>query len=236
VPPFVVGHQGSSEGVSPGSLEAYEAALAAGVEMVEVDVRRSRDGVLLALHDPDVGGVPVAALPAAEVRAALGRAVAGVPEIAALAARAGRLLMVDLKDVGGEVEAVDAVLARIDVERVVVSTLEDVSVARLRRERPVLEAGLSLGREWRRPYLRTRLSEAFPAARARAVGARFLSVNRRLVPYGVLRRAERLGLPVYLWTVDDDAGLRRHLGDEGLRGVITNRPARALELRAGLSR
>lgn len=223
--PLVVGHRGSSEGVAPGSLEAYAAALAAGVEMVEVDVRRTGDGELLALHDP------VDALTDAEVGAA-----ATLAEVAALVAQAERMLMVDLKDVGGEAEAVDTVLALLPAERVVVSTLEDVSVATLRRERPQLEVGLSIGREWRRPYVRARLSEIFPRARVRACGATFLSVNRRLAPTGVVGRAAGSGLPVFLWTVDDDRDLERRLADPKLRAVITNRPRRALELRERVSR
>ncbi len=76
------------------------------------------------------------------------------------------------------------------------------------------------------------MSEVFPLARARACGARFLCVNRRLVPLGVVSRAARAGLPAFVWTVDGDAELRRLLRDERLRGVITNRPGRARELRA----
>ena len=193
--PLVVGHQGSSEDVAPGSLEAYAAALAAGVDMVEVDVRRTADGRLLALHDP-VGATSEDHQPSAQA--------------------------------GDEAAAVDAVAEALPVDRFVVSTMEDVSVAALRRVRPDLEVGLSIGREWRRPYLRTRLSEVFPGARARACGASFLSVNRRLAASGLLARAP---LPVYLWTVDDDDELARRLADPRLHGVITNRPRRALELR-----
>lgn len=207
---LVVGHQGTSEGVAPGTLAAYEQALADGVEMVEVDVRRTGDGELRALHDPVDD-----------------RSAARLAEVAALVAAAGRRLMVDLKEIGGEVDALAAVLAELPPERVVVSTMEDESIAALRAALPELEVGLSIGREWRRPYVRTRLSEVFPAARARACGATFLSVNRRLVPTGVLHRAP---LPVYLWTIDDDSELRRRLRHPRLRGVITNRPRRALEL------
>lgn len=135
--------------------------------------------------------------------------------------------MVDLKEIGGEEDALSGVLERLPPERVVVTTLEDESVAAVRRAFPELEAGLSLGRERPRPHLRTRLSELFPAGRARACGATFLSVNRRFVPFGVVRRSP---LPVYLWTVDDERELRRCLHDRRLRGVVTNRPIRALEL------
>lgn len=135
--------------------------------------------------------------------------------------------MLDLKEIGGEEDAVGLVLERLPAERVLVSTLEDESVAAVRRSFPELEVGLSLGRRRPRPYTRTRLSELFPGARARACGATFLSVNRGFVRYGLLRRAP---LPVYLWTVDDDRELSRCLRDARLRGVVTNRPIRALEL------
>ena len=68
---------------------------------------------------------------------------------------------------------------------------------------------------------------ALPGRRARACGATFLSVNLGFVRYGVVRRA---ALPVYLWTVDEERDLRRHLRDGRLRGLVTNRPIRALEL------
>jgi glycerophosphoryl diester phosphodiesterase len=179
-----------------------------GVGTVEVDVRRGPEG-WVAQHDPEPpSGVTLAS-------------------VAELVATAGARLMVDLKEVGDEADALAVVLERVPPERVIVSTLEDESVAAVRRSLPELSVGLSVGREWRRPYLRTRFSELFPAQRARVCGATFLSVNRRLVPLGVLRRAP---LPVYLWTVDGERELRRWLRDARLRGVVTNRPIRALQI------
>jgi glycerophosphoryl diester phosphodiesterase len=189
-------------------VAAFERALAAGVGTVEVDVRRGPEG-WVAQHDP---GPPW-----------LGPLTAVVDVVA----EAGGRLMVDLKEIGGEEEALAVVLGRLPPERVIVSTLEDESVAAVRAAFPELEVGLSLGRQRPRPYARTRLSETFPGRRARACGATFLSVNRGFVRLGLLRRA---ALPVYLWTVDEEAELRRYLRDPRLRGVVTNRPIRALEL------
>lgn len=192
----------------PGTVEAYERALSAGVGTVEVDVRSGPDG-WAAQHDP---GPPWGASLAA---------------VADLVAAAGARLMVDLKEIGGEEDALGVVLERVPAARVIVSTLEDESVAAVRRAFPDLPVGLSLGRAQPERRVRTRLSEAFPARRARACGATFLSVNRGFVRFGILRRAP---LPVYLWTVDDEAELRRYLRDRRLRGLVTNRPIRALEL------
>lgn len=147
--------------------------------------------------------------------------------VADVVAAAGARLMADLKEIGGEEDALAVVLERLPPERVIVSTLEDESVATVRRAFPELEVGLSLGRADPKRRVRTRLSEAFPGRRAAACGATFLSVNRGFVRYGVLRR---VSLPVYLWTVDDERELSRCLRDPRLRGVVTNRPIRAIEL------
>jgi glycerophosphoryl diester phosphodiesterase len=70
-PPELCGHRGSGRGVVDGhaenTLESHLAAVAAGLRWVEVDARLTRDGVLIANHDPVVdGGRPVAGLSAAE--------------------------------------------------------------------------------------------------------------------------------------------------------------------------
>src|SRR5690349_20560695 len=49
--PWVVAHRGASHVAPENTLSALRSALAAGAEMVEVDVRRTADGALVLLHD-----------------------------------------------------------------------------------------------------------------------------------------------------------------------------------------
>ena len=51
---LVVAHRGASVSHPENTLEAFEAAVAAGAEVLELDVRLSADGVPVVLHDPDV--------------------------------------------------------------------------------------------------------------------------------------------------------------------------------------
>ena len=53
-----VGHKGADH-VAPGNtLESFEAALECGVDMIEFDVLRLKDGRLVLAHDYEDGGTP----------------------------------------------------------------------------------------------------------------------------------------------------------------------------------
>ncbi|XP_077224680.1 PLC-like phosphodiesterases superfamily protein isoform X3 [Tasmannia lanceolata] len=53
-PPLVCAHGGDSSKALPNTMNAYRAALSSQVDCIEIDVTRSLDGVLIALHDRDL--------------------------------------------------------------------------------------------------------------------------------------------------------------------------------------
>ncbi len=54
MPALVIAHRGFSTRHPENSLKAFEAAIAAGADAIETDVRLSRDGVPMCSHDPDL--------------------------------------------------------------------------------------------------------------------------------------------------------------------------------------
>jgi glycerophosphoryl diester phosphodiesterase len=117
VPPvFAVGaHRGASAVAVENSRAAFEAAIAAGADFIETDLRLSRDGVAVALHDPTLerlAGVPhaVADIDFAELRAMVPSLVRIEEAIDIVAERAS--LLIDTKIVDeGEVHRLAAELA-----------------------------------------------------------------------------------------------------------------------------
>ena len=110
--PLVVAHRGASSVEAENTLAAFEAAIGAGADAVEFDVRLTADGVPVVIHDADLsrttdrGGV-VAASTLDEVRAAriLTRdGTTAVPTFReVLDALSGRIAIdVELKNVPGE--------------------------------------------------------------------------------------------------------------------------------------
>ncbi|XP_031121709.1 glycerophosphodiester phosphodiesterase GDPD4 [Ipomoea triloba] len=53
-PPLICAHGGDSSKAFPNTITAYQIALSSQVDCIEVDVSRSSDGVLFALHDRDL--------------------------------------------------------------------------------------------------------------------------------------------------------------------------------------
>ena len=145
---LISAHMGGGEAARPGSYEAYQHALSSGAEYAELDIRKTRDNVLVCYHDEHAGrgGPPVAALSWAELCERAGYQVPRVAEVMRLLG--GKLLgHLDLKETGYEKEVIELALASFGPGQFVATTLEDVSVAAIKQAYPDVPAALSLGRE-----------------------------------------------------------------------------------------
>lgn len=213
-------------------------ALRTGAEYIEFDIRRTADGELTAFHDACTRqGDALSAISYARLCDAAGYEVPRVADVMALIA--GKAIgHLDLKDTGGEERVVDLALDLLGAGRFVVTTLEDESVAAVKARFPEVPAALSLGRDLaevpRARWAATRFGELRPLRRLRACRADWVAVHRRLAAAGVLAQCHRAGFTTMVWTVDEDAEMRRWLTDRRVTVLITNRPADAVELRASL--
>jgi glycerophosphoryl diester phosphodiesterase len=222
-----------------GTIEAFAKATQSGAEYVEFDIRRTADGELAAYHDAHTRqGDPLAAISYSRLCEVAGYPVPRVADVmATIAGKATGHL--DLKDTGGEEKVVEMALDILGPGNFVVTTLEDRSVAAVKERFPAVPAALSLGRDLdevpRARRAATRLSELFPLRRLRACRADWVAVHRRLAAAGVLAQCHRAGIKAMVWTVDEDAEIRRWLTDRRVTVLITNRPADAVALRASLA-
>jgi glycerophosphoryl diester phosphodiesterase len=225
---LVSAHAGA-EGEQILGLEHYESAIASGADFVEMDVRRTADGVLVLHHDSLVRGREINGMTSVE----LGRVASKLPRVTDVIELAkGRVrLHVDIKDTDIEQPLLDLLAEALDNDAFIVTSLEDDIVAKVKTLRPDVRAGLSLGRDHPRPLLRTRLSELRPMPRVERCRADFLAVHHRLARFGVLRQAADRGLPVLVWTVNDRTSLTRLLADPRATGIVTDVPALAVALR-----
>jgi glycerophosphoryl diester phosphodiesterase len=211
-----VAHRGDPYRLRENTLASLRSALGRGADVVEVDVRLTRDGVPVLLHDDTLErlwgvGRPLAALSAEEVR---GLTAGGVPTLAeALAATGGCRVMVDLC---GPVErrTVDRVMDVVRQsgagERVYYCAGAEAMLA-VRAADPAAEIALT----------RTTLAPPRPVL-LDAIRPRWLNYRFSLVSRDLAARVHRDGYLLSVWTPDTRRSMARLL-DLGVDSITTNR-------------
>ncbi len=218
--PLLLGHRGT-RGVEPeNTLAAFRRALDDGLDGVEFDVQRASDGALIITHDADVDGVAIASLDSAALRLA----IPGLPTLGELFELAreypGRLLNLEIKAEGWRTQGLErAVVAAVRAsglaERVLVSSFNPVSLARVRLHAPQLRVALLYAPEMPR-WLRD-------GALAPVLHVDALHPHHSQVTADLMGRARARRVPVNTWTVNDADEVRR-LWDLGVEGIIADDP------------
>jgi glycerophosphoryl diester phosphodiesterase len=244
---LIVAHRGASSEQPENTLAAFEAALVAGADVVELDVRLTADGVPVVLHDPDVSATTdgrglVHELTFAEVKrldASGGRGsrqeVPALAEVLELIGRLEGAVDLEIKNLPGE-PAFDS-----PQEAVLLATLEALEAGSFPREALVSSFNwLTIERSKElAPDIPTGfLTVAAIDPRAALVyvtqhGHEFvLPQTPALLGAGeeFVREARAEGVRVGTWVADDEDLLTR-LFAWGVDAVATNDPGRAIALR-----
>lgn len=222
--PLIYGHRGDSSRAQDNSIEAFTLAAEAGGDGVELDVRRSADGVLILSHDsvhPTIGTLSDASF--ARMRdedpliVTLEEGLAAIPPDMAV--------NVEIKNWKTEsgfdrkrtiVDQTIATLREVDdPARILISSFDPLAMLRAKRVAPSMLRGqlvwtnttLSVGLWWTRIFRHDSIN--LPAV--------YLQDD----PESVVRRAKAFGLAVMVYVVDDPDTMRR-MFSAGVDMIVTN--------------
>ena len=218
------------------AAERYDRAIGLGVDYVEIDVRRTADGLHVNYHDEVTpSGRELHSLSYADLKGELDSDLLTLDEVLDLVAgRAG--LHVDLKERGDEAEVVRGVLARCKESEFVVTTGDVESIRTVKQQFPTVVAGLTLGTDMRNAHawatFRDRLSELFPGARLKRSHADFVAAHQQLARIRLLSYCASRRMAAWVWTVDEEREIARFIADPRVATLVTNRPDLALRLKS----
>jgi glycerophosphoryl diester phosphodiesterase len=217
----VFAHRGLHVTERENTLASFRGAVALGVDGVELDVRRTRDGVLVVHHDAAIESVPIAQ----SDRSALPDYVATLAE--ALDSLDGVVVNVEIKNGRGASEVYDEhgdlarqVLAAIDdagwSEKVIISCFDLATCAYVR----------STNREIPVAWLLWDVALGDALVQAHLLGFNAVNPHSSTVDEAVVERARELQLDVNVWTVNELADIERMVALD-VACIITDDPALA---------
>lgn len=212
-----IAHRGDPLRVRENTLPSVESAVAAGADWVEIDVKLTRDGVPVLLHDHTLTrlwGVDrrIASVPHAELRRLVGDGEWRIPtlrEALDLAVRRRATLMIDVPS-PAEGEAAAREVHALDCHDRVVFTGDPRALADIR----VGAAHVRIAMSWKSPLLPD--PDLVRRVRPDYLNRRHIWVTRRNV-----RSVQRRGMKVSTWTVDHPRRMAA-VAAAGVDAITTN--------------
>ncbi|ESW20626.1 hypothetical protein PHAVU_005G002500 [Phaseolus vulgaris] len=234
-PPLVCAHGGDSSKAPPNTMASYFHAVQSRADCIEIDVSRSSDGILFALHDRDLqqltgnASIKVGYMSSNEIRE-LSRShqsiskftdetILTIQDALMLTVNSVRRIVLDVK-VGPpfyEKELAKDVLSAVEnteCSNCVIWAKSD-NVA---RDVIKLSSNITVGY-----IVMTEHSTGARTNLLRMKGAEVVGVYHRLINEKLVKVLHRRNKKVYAWTVDDEESMRRMLFED-VDAIVTSDP------------
>lgn len=216
--PLLLGHRGSPKQLRENTIASYQAALDAGLDGVEVDVRRLRDGTLVMHHDAHLeDGRNLNELTRADVPQWLPT----MTEFLAWMGDTGAFVNIEFKWEKDCWQPDDRVYRTLDAvrglglgRRVVVSSFNPLYLMAARETAPEIERGFLFESDFGTPIITTIMKVTDSVA---------LHPHHPLLDADLMALAGRFGWLVNTWTVNEEAEVKR-LTELGVNALIGNYP------------
>jgi len=218
--PLVIAHRGDSTRALENSLEAFRLALSVPADMIEFDVRKSRDNYLYVIHDKETGRTADSNIDIerslsddiARVRLKNGEPLPNLNDVLALVA--GKVgLNIEIKSEGAGALTAAHIVGTGYQGKLMISSFKEREVIEAKRVMPNIPvAGIF---------------DAFAPSEVsayRSKGYPVISLNRKTVSRELIISCHSKKIEVYVWTVDKEDEAEQ-LISWGVDGLYSNNPA-----------
>jgi glycerophosphoryl diester phosphodiesterase len=246
--PLILGHRGASAVAPENTLAAFARAIRDGADGIEFDVRLSRDGIPIVIHDASLKRTGLKEISVTELTSAELQVIdvgswfdrsgsnptgsfAGerLPTLAQVFEWVGSnsgLLYVEMKsDVTGASALANAVAKAVRefqmVERVVVESFDLSGIAEIKKLDSGIRTAALFEPKLSRPISTLRRLKMVDLALSHLADE--IALHHTLVSPSVVEKAKREGLEVVVWTVDDRNWIAR-ARTLGIKALIANDP------------
>ncbi len=255
---LIIAHRGASALAPENTLAAFRRAIADGAEGIEFDVRLAKDNVPVVIHDADLRRVGAKnGLVSEYTYDELGKidvgswfnrrnrekaderfsaeTVSTLPQILDFLRDYKGLIYIELKCLDDNIENISKTVC----ETIAHSALFSQIIVKSFQLEAILHVRRFCPRAQTAALFKPKLSDFVQrktnfAEIARDFGADQLSVHFSLAAGKLMNEAEKLKMPVTIWTADNPLWVRR-AQNLGIAAIITNNPARLLAKKAKIT-
>lgn len=217
--PLIIAHRGDSSQALENSLEAFRLALALPVDMIEFDIRKSRDNQLYVMHDKETGRTAEKNI---DIEQSLSEEIANVKlkngepipilndVLRLVAGMVG--LNIEVKSEGSGALTAAHLAGSGYKGPVLISSFKEREVQDARRVLPTMPV--------------SGIFDTFvlqEVSKYKSMGYGLISLRKKTVTRELVNACHDQKIKVYVWTVDEEEEIRRFI-EWGVDGMYSNKP------------
>jgi glycerophosphoryl diester phosphodiesterase len=211
-----VGHRGARAYEIENTLESFQKALELGVNAIELDVRKSRDGKLIIIHDDNLKRVfgkdiPVNQATLKELKQLTENKIPTLEEALKVIDRKVGKILVELKETGYEKKVLEIVKKEKIKDIVIIVSFHEEALSDVRKLDEKIETGLIYSK-----YKN-------PIAAALKLNAQYLVPLYRFTHTGDIEKAHKNNLKVIVWTINTKQEVKEYI-TKGVDGIASDKP------------
>tara|TARA_B100001989_G_C24529783_1_gene460925 strand:- start:150 stop:836 length:687 start_codon:yes stop_codon:yes gene_type:complete len=224
--PRIISHRGKIDlSSSENDLIGIQEAINLGVDMVEFDVRKTSDEVLVCHHDAKVNGVSVSNITYNSLKNSNER-LCKLDEVLSLCK--GKIgVNLEIKEEGFETKAVDLLVANFSYDDIYVTSFIPSVIRSVKAQDSKIVSGLLLGDAMSYQVFYRIVKEAISMNDFYYSKADFISPYYKIYEMGLMYNFQKNGVPIQLWTVNE-LKLLKDLINSDIHSVVTDVPSQIL--------
>ncbi len=231
--PKIISHRGRTSRKNPdNTIQSVQDTIDLNIDMVEFDIRRTKDMQIISFHDEYVNGNLISDLNYSEI-------LESNPEIPTLeqllwTARGKIEIDVELKEKGYEKEVISMILDYFSHDQFMLKSFNRSVIRKIKEIDQKIFVGLLLGESYNWRVFLEILKESFTGKGYFLDKADFISPHFKAYEMGLMFNLVRHHIPIQLWPVNNKY-LLEILMKRKVHSIVTDVPERALQIREAVN-
>lgn len=211
-----VGHRGARAYEIENTLDSFQKAIELGVNAIEFDVRKTKDGKLIVIHDDNLKrvfgkGITANQATLKELKQITENKIPTLAEALQFIDKKVEKILIELKEIGYKKNVLEVIKKEKLYNRVIIVSFHEDALSEVRRLHTKIETGLIYAKHKN------------PIASALKLNAQYLVPLYKLTHTKNIEDAHRNNLKVVVWTINTKQEAKAYR-DKGVDGIASDKP------------
>lgn len=220
---IIIAHRGASAYETENTLESFRKAIELKADVIEIDVRKTKDNILIAFHNSRLNTMLIRDLTYKQIQKQTKFHIPTLEEVIILSKNKIKI-DIDIKEKGYEQDITKILLKSLSEKDFIITSEHPDSIKIIKENNQSIKTGLILKKSNKNNLILFLSLNLYPKKRIKESKADFIVPDWRLLTKKFIKNAEQDNKKILPWSIENKKLAERLLKEKAVAGIITNKP------------